>query len=175
MFALLSLLSYPFILCLPFSNPCHPIAVDDVSCLIERTSMSDLVETSLWVYWMLSRGPLYSSQVVMEAQIFHWWEVTQRMEQDALPYFLNDRYFPKEINIPFPISRWFSTHLHKYSCANYSEYWGFFYGIKPSLFIVEDRKRRKVGIIVEFKPLTSDKIPYHQKNKTWYFHIQSIN
>lgn len=79
----------PFILCLPFSNPCHPIAVDS-DVLSDRKDFHERFGRSitLSILNINSEGPLYSSQVVMEApDLFYWWEITQRMEQDALPYY----------------------------------------------------------------------------------------
>jgi len=93
--------------CLPFSNPCHPIAVDS-DVLSDRKDFHERFgrNITLSILKTNSEGPLYSSQVVMEApDLFHWWEVTQRMEQDALPYFSKRQVFSQGNQYsPFPIS-----------------------------------------------------------------------
>lgn len=147
-----------------------------MSCLIERTSMSDLVEASLWVYWILIVRGLYTvAKWSWKLQIFFIGGRLLRGWKMLCHIFLNDRYFPKEINIHLSPYQVIQHTFARLSLCKLFRILGFFYGIKPSLFIVEDRKRRKVGTIVEFKPLTSDEIPHTRRIKPEYFHIQSIN
>ena len=140
--------------------------------------MRDLVEASLWVYWkLIVRGLYIVAKWSWKLQIFFIGGRLLRGWNKMLCHnFLNDRYFPKKINIHhFP----YQVIQHIFAWLSLSRLFRilgcFSHGIKPSLFIVECRKRRKVGTIVEFKPLTSDEIPHTRRIKPEYFHIQSIN
>lgn len=105
--SLITIILCPSILCFPFSNTCHPIAVDS-DVLSDRKDFHERFGRSitLSILNINSEGSLYSSQVVMEApDLFHWWEITQRMEQDALPYFSKWQVFSQGNQYsPFSIS-----------------------------------------------------------------------
>lgn len=130
--------------------------------------MRDLVEASLWAYWILIvRGLYIVVKWSWKLQIFFIGGRLLRGWNKMLCHiFLNGRYFPKGINIhlsPYQVIQ--HTFARLSLCRLFRILGCFSQGIKPSLFIVECRNRRKMGTIVEFKPLTSDEIPHIRRIK----------